>query len=348
MASQIKMMLVASVLAGMVSLVVTSTTFSRNGASLTTFPPGIPLDTEVIKLDDNDICQIDDIPFFGSVYSVSLERNCLDVFPNLCSLNHTLLHIMVKDNEMTTIPSSRLSCVQRLEYLDLSNNQLTAIPFVVLTNLETVKLYVNQFTRLPPFKHITPNVIRVQASDNSLHGSEIPKEILDIGANLELVTLAGLGLNNLNLDTISKLSKLHNIKLSRNEISIFPQIGPSTKTLETIDLSDNPITSIDPGEIRKFTQLVELSLKNCHIRSIPMLCQMGLNLAIKLEGNPLVCDCNTKELKLAVEANLVTVSNKPCAKPTELSSTALADIAIDQFICKDDGKEQRCFIFNHV
>ena len=337
MALQVKLLLLASVLAGVVSLVLTTTTFSMKGAGLTTVPGGIPLNTQVIELDNNYICQIDDFPFFDNVSSVSLDLNCLDAFPKLCSLNETLLHIMVVANEMTTIASDRLSCVQRLEYLDLSFNRLTAIPLVVLKNLETLNIYSNHFTQLPPFKYISPNVITVYATNNPLHGGAIPTEILDIGHNLEKVTLGNLGISKLSLESLSKLSKLRTLKLINNEISLFPQIGPSTKTLVIINLSGNPITSIDPVEIRKCTQLAVLSLKKCLIRSIPMLCQMGLNLDIKLQGNPLVCDCNTRELKMAFEANLVTVSTNPCVEPTELSSTALADIDTNKFTCADNG-----------
>jgi len=144
-----------------------------------------------------------------------------------------------------------------LEFLDLSNNQITEIPPEIgqLTHLEILRLYGNEITEIPPELGQLTNLEYFYLSNNQI--TEIPP---DLFGEVSKAKPAG--------QEIGQLINLETLYLHKNHITeIPPEIGQLTN-LKDFSLSENKITVIPP-EIGQLTNLNELYLRGNKITKIP-------------------------------------------------------------------------------
>nr|AIO11826.1 variable lymphocyte receptor type A [Petromyzon marinus] len=142
-------------------------------------PPGIPVDTAMLRLDFNKLKSLDATAFegLGSVTYLGLESagieslsdGVFDHFPNLQSLwlNSNMLQALptgvfdrlinldklyLAGNQLKSLPSGVFDRLTKLKELWLSTNQLQRIPegaFDKLTKLETLHLQTNELQSVP-------------------------------------------------------------------------------------------------------------------------------------------------------------------------------------------------------
>ncbi|GJM92074.1 hypothetical protein PR202_ga08502 [Eleusine coracana subsp. coracana] len=153
--------------------------------------------------------------------------------------------------------------LQHLEYLDLSNNQLTGALPVSLYGLKMLKemfLDGNSFSgQLSPAIGQLQELRKLSIPVNAISGA-LP---LELGAlqNLEFLDIHANALSGLIPATFSNLSKLLHLDASQNNLSgsIFPGIT-SMANLLTIDLSSNSLTGPLPKQIGQLQHLKLLGL----------------------------------------------------------------------------------------
>ena len=313
-------------------------TYTNTNNQLTAIPADIPLDVTDLDLSSNDICNVNGIEYLGGLTGITMKSNCLSTFPNFCMFNATLKRIAVRFNDITTVNPGYLTCLPVLGYLDIGGNGLTTFPSVFMPAVYHLNIYANNIEELPSFNTLMPALRSVGISENPLLITDMPDALVDIGDRLETITLANFQLTHLNEDKMAKMTVLTSLKLRTNQFTQIPPMGPSTYTLTKLDMSKNPIAAVDPYHIREFTALAELNLEQCDITAVPMLCQLGQQLEINLVDNPLVCDCHSKELHVAIVMGVVIVSDFPCEEPTQMSTVHQQDLMIDMFTCLEDGE----------
>jgi Leucine-rich repeat (LRR) protein len=123
--------------------------------------------------------------------------------------------------------------IQSLQYLDLSENQLTSLPDSIgnITNLTELYLYYNQLTSLPDSIENLTNLTELNLSSNELRS--LP-------------------------DSIGNLKNLTKLALRNNQLTSLPDSIGNLSDLIELDLSNNPLPQPERERIRKL-------LPNCEI-----------------------------------------------------------------------------------
>ncbi|KAG9157493.1 hypothetical protein Leryth_010326 [Lithospermum erythrorhizon] len=138
-----------------------------------------------------------------------------------------------------SIPDTTIGKLSNLEYLDLSNNKITALPFDIWS-LGSLK-YLN-------------------ISSNQIIGN-LPSNIGNFGM-LESLDLSGNGFTGSIPEAISSLSGLQNLKLDKNGFESTVPLGLlQCHSLVSLDLSENKLNGPLPNEFpASFPKLAFLSL----------------------------------------------------------------------------------------
>ncbi|KAH9671763.1 MDIS1-interacting receptor like kinase 2 [Citrus sinensis] len=157
------------------------------------------------------------------------------------------------------------SCFPNLQYLDLSNNNLSGSilsQIGSLSNLKYLDLDRNNLSgTIPKEIRSLRNLKVLDLSNNNLNGT-IPKEIGSL-RNLEVLDLSSNNLNDTIPKEIGSLRNLKELDLSSNNLNgtIPKEIG-SLRNLEGLDLSSNKLNGVLPQEIGNLKSLIGLFVRN--------------------------------------------------------------------------------------
>jgi internalin A len=144
-----------------------------------------------------------------------------------------------------------------LQHLDLSHNQITAMPETTckLVNLQDLHLYHNKITAFPISARKLVNLQTLSVSYNQI--TVIPESIG------QLANLRRLFLNNneisVILESISQLTNLQELHLDNNQIRDIPEALDQLANLWRLNLSNNQIITI-PDALAEMPKLTALYL----------------------------------------------------------------------------------------
>ncbi|TRX53864.1 leucine-rich repeat-containing protein kinase family protein [Thalassomonas sp. M1454] len=142
---------------------------------------------------------------------------------------------------LTVFPQEIFSLADSLEILDLSNNQLSALPdeFSCLKNLKILFLSQNNFTELPSILKQCESLEMIGFKSNQI--SKIDEDSLPektrwlILTDNEITSLP---------DSMGSLANLQKLMLAGNKLSKLPSSMNNCKKLELIRLSENRLTEL--------------------------------------------------------------------------------------------------------
>ncbi|MCY3414183.1 MAG: leucine-rich repeat domain-containing protein [Candidatus Heimdallarchaeota archaeon] len=164
--------------------------------------------------------------------------------------------------------------LQSLEYLDLSNGELTSLPDWIseLSNLKQLDCNDNKLIKLP---ELPPSLETLNLDDNKLKKIELN----------QLPNLQKLLLSDNNIEEISDFSSLVSLKkldLSNNKIKILPDFS-AMANLEELNLSCNKIKVLPI--LSSQVKLWDLNLSNNQIKMVPEVTQLKSLMNLNLENN---------------------------------------------------------------
>ncbi|XP_050293478.1 carboxypeptidase N subunit 2-like [Anthonomus grandis grandis] len=202
-----------------------------NGLGLTQFPSFSQLPEDITSLD--------------------LSMNGISVLEySNASLSGTLQKLVLSYNEICDINDDFFEGFSKLRYLDLSNNNLTAITnahiFFKLKDLSYLDLSYNKFKELPSkiFESLI-NLKRLSLSYNPLgsflSSKAVLSEVLGISSNLSQLNLNNMGLTELHPDYFGTFKILKHIELQDNAFNTIPSLPYS---MEYLDFSGNNLSYI--------------------------------------------------------------------------------------------------------
>lgn len=207
---------------------------------------------------------------------ITFFNNSISNVTQLQAVPGKRIAISFKSNEIVEISDDAFRNIDRLVYLDLSNNYITG---EVLRSeifqgpykdgvysdiaLETLNLGFNEIHSLDRYLfQYTPNLTRLYLNNN-------PIEILDhvtvlalsSATNLEVLDLSKIDIDNIPLDAFRGLTKLQQIDLSNNRFVTVPEsLSLVGETLKYLTFNNNPIVELNDDSFIGLSNLLELEV----------------------------------------------------------------------------------------
>ncbi|XP_073808180.1 transmembrane protein 119 isoform X1 [Danio rerio] len=181
---------------------------------LHTLPRSVPLNTAVLSVARNRLCNVDNMfqPYSG-LQELSLSHNQLVRFPR--GLPASLETLQLQENQITYITTGSLRQLGNLTRLDLEDNRIRSVQpgaLLSLTRLRMLTLKGNRLSRLPA--NLPSSLTHLDVSENCISA-------LDLSSLFMLVNLQVLRINSNCLHTIPErafdgLSHLRSVDLANN------------------------------------------------------------------------------------------------------------------------------------
>ena len=155
---------------------------------------------------------------------------------------------------------------RRAKSLDLSGNQLTALPEAVfqLTGLKVLYLSDNQLTALPEAVSRLTGLTELYLSNNQL--TALPEAVCRL-TGLTVLHLSGNQLTALP-EAVFRLTGLTHLYLSDNQLTALPEAVGRLTGLEFLNLSGNQLTAL-PEAVFQLTGLTHLYLSDNQLTALP-------------------------------------------------------------------------------
>ncbi|KDO35366.1 hypothetical protein SPRG_00215 [Saprolegnia parasitica CBS 223.65] len=173
--------------------------------------------------------------------------------------------------------------IEKLNTLDLSNNELTEIPAAIgqLINLKTLKLDSNQLSSLPDLSALTKLTNLVLDNNKLATLQALPMGLTKLSArNNQLLALP---------PTLCCLSQLESVDVSQNQISSIPSAIASCSSLKELTLDDNRIAQL-PDALAQCPKLKALVVRRNRLGPQSIAASILAASAVhimQLEGNPM-------------------------------------------------------------
>jgi len=211
----------------------------------------ITIDEDLVKIMENFV-NIEELEFSYCKFNKDVNYDSFKNFLNITSLTITdteenkylpefigelvsLKKLILNFNYVSSFSESIMNNLKNLEYLDLSNNEITEIPENInnLENLKELYLSFNKISKVPEQIEELSQLEILDLDHNLI--TEFPNEI-----------------------TISK--NLKKLIISNNKLSKFPELLKNVENIVTLDLSFNKIFDELPEYLNNFSNLEEFNI----------------------------------------------------------------------------------------
>ncbi|KAG8454460.1 hypothetical protein GDO86_000906, partial [Hymenochirus boettgeri] len=226
------------------------------------------------------------------LHTIDLTNNFIkSVSPTLFLDTPALRSLVLKGNLLSKLWVSKVPILERLEWLDLSENNITTLnplSFYSFHNLENIDLSYNQIQELPP-------------------------SLLKAFPLLQRLNLEGNNLTSLPSSVFTGTPFLKHVYLGKNSLHFLPErLFLPIISLKTLDLSDNQLSRLPPGLLQEARGLGE-----------------KMEQSLDLSYNPWHCDCHLLSMHLWVSKHIssfYSINNTKCAKPATLENYTLYQV----------------------
>ncbi|XP_030753584.1 protein artichoke isoform X2 [Sitophilus oryzae] len=251
---------------------------------------------QMLRLDENYLDVLEDgafvdLPMLTSLHLSNnrireLQQGAFDRVPRLRNLNlsgnvlrrihpdsflpdsgNKLEELLLVDNKISHVADLRiiLDALPRLVFLDMSYNNLEAIPFGSLRGhqtLEHLNLDYNNIHLIDREAFVAMPALReLRLKNNSLSNTLI-SPLWNL-PQLKGLDLSGNAFRRLEHNFLSDLPSLRKLDFSRNELTfIDPASFAATPALEFVNISNNALANIHPSTFKHLMNLYELDISN--------------------------------------------------------------------------------------
>ncbi len=167
-----------------------------------------------------------------------LNKSYLTTPPNLWQAKNSLRALRIDDAKLDSTPEDYFTNMTEMRTIHLNGNKLTQVRLGQMDKLSYINLRDNKLTAMPELTTPIPGLTNLYLHHNSIvnldnnYFSKTPHlRILNLEHNKILVSPVN----------ICPLSGLKELKLRNNKLTEFPNVTCSSETLEYIDLFSNNI-----------------------------------------------------------------------------------------------------------
>ncbi|PRP77878.1 lipoprotein [Planoprotostelium fungivorum] len=243
-------------------------------------------------------CKLKEIPselwlsFFSLPHLTAMHLGCNQLSHLQCSAVNVESHIEyldLSDNRLLKLPTTIIKACPHLIYLNLSSNVLTEYPGDEFHHsmLQRLDLSHNQFKSMPSMDNF-PRLLDLIISHNQITVTaphKFPAKIshLDLSHNrigdlqrfdwkaIERLSSLNLSHNPIeNLEALSHCIRVVELKLDHCQLTSFPPAVQNMPNLEVLHLRGNRLPQLPPSLFHHCQELVELSLQDNNITSLPI------------------------------------------------------------------------------
>lgn len=225
-----------------------------------------------MSLSNNNICGASFQKPMPCLRMLDLSANCIgllsDDFFASCS---NVEYVKLSDNQLTNVPSS-LDRLTRLVKLVVSDNQLAefSVAFAELARLKILDLHGNNLKKLGPDLWIAPSLASLNLSSNFF--ASLPPMLAGVDArlcgSLEELYMGENHCRNEIFLQLARCRELRKLNLSMNEIYDIPDGLHSFPHLTELYLSHNQISAL-PDDINQAAGLRVLCVNNNRLSTLP-------------------------------------------------------------------------------
>lgn len=284
----------------------TGSTVNCMGKKLTSIPPGIPYQVEMLYLDGNLITElpVGSLKNFTLLTSVYLRNNKLNkVAPFAFRSLTQLQNLYLGNNNIQTLHPDVFAETPALKYLSLSSNELTTIPDLQhLHQLQSLVLDANHITdaTFPATSASLPALNSIVLSNNKI--PELTNSTFEAlrNSSVRKLEIARNGLKNVSIGALKPLVALQSLKIGYNpldgeQLQHVLEGLREDKNLESLDIrsiglggtlpsvtfsilsgtplrslifNNNVVKTIPANAFAHLPKLVQLDLSSCQITSV--------------------------------------------------------------------------------
>ncbi|MFH4974123.1 hypothetical protein AB6A40_000832 [Gnathostoma spinigerum] len=248
-----------------------------------------------LDLSNNKIQQVTNFEFMNlpMLKELRLNDNAISKITSMAFMNvPQLQYLYVRHNHLRTIESERLFQVfQKLEILDLSDNELQKVPtFKELSNIRQIRLDNNIIERIDTLTFSANKKLQLISLKNN-RISVISRNSFDSLDELVVLLLANNSIRTLERGMLDGMRNLQQLNLRNNSIGeLNSDTFTSVPQLTAIDLAHNKLRTIARGTFLPHKKLFWLDLSYNHIAKMEKDAFVEKIGNILLHGNSLVCD----------------------------------------------------------
>ncbi|XP_013419186.1 leucine-rich repeat neuronal protein 3 [Lingula anatina] len=243
-------------------------TVDCHNLNLLSIPSDLPLDTEALLLQGNDLTSVENtILPLPQLQHLDLSYNNLDSLQEVSVIRNltSLRYLNLANNKLTSLSRDSFSGLHNLNKLFLSNNALQQIEPETLDELSSLRslfLQENRLTSLNPqwFSNL-PYLDELTLSANQLR-------VLPDGVFRPLRKLTKLSLNSNNINQLTQaaihgIENLEFLYFDNNNLTVVPtQTLANLTNLKILSLNGNKFQRLDTGSFHDLPVLAELNLNN--------------------------------------------------------------------------------------
>lgn len=249
------------------SVYVEATTVDCNDLGLSLLPNRLPLETQVLLLQTNNIANVENaLDYLENITEIDLSQN------NIRSLSDVhlgslpqLLSLHLEENLIQELGGNCLPSLLNLQEFYINHNFISSInpeAFLGLGRLARLHLNSNRLTSVDSqwFRHL-PSLEILMLGENPI--LELSDENFKLLANLRSLVLARMNLTDIPDNALVGLDNLESISFFDNLLTRVPHVAiVRAKNLKFLDLNKNPIERIQRGDFVDMMHLKELGINS--------------------------------------------------------------------------------------
>lgn len=273
-----------------------------------------------------DPIALEDIDFSYNLIS-TLDRRIFEHVPYLKRLNLAFNNFKSLDDSTT----NAIAAAKSLEYLNLSNNKLKALPSELFENSDYLKEL-----------HLEGNAFK-----------EIPGALTRLGRSLQALYIGDNPIEAIKDDVFLGYKALKFLNISSMPLLTSVVVGTfiPLKSLETVICNNNPnLTKFDAESLKRSKNLKDLDLSNCGLKKLHLEFEFRNSTTpnhvifwkklrtLNLSGNPWHCDCILANVLYNLgfhdDEKLFRDSQARCSTPYDYSGFLLRNLTLEG-VCRE-------------